>query len=178
MKLDRRGLSVLDMIISMAIFVVIALFVFQSFDLGSKGLNITYTESRLQSETRKGFDYMMLELRNSNYDRVTVLQPNVLQFRTPTICPEGSRTCTIGDITWSAGQIEYSLGGLNNQQLLRRDLTAGTSAAIVSGVTNLQFTKNGNPETETLTINMTIGGTSIHGTPLQNALIGTVDFRN
>ncbi|MBI4358247.1 MAG: prepilin-type N-terminal cleavage/methylation domain-containing protein [Candidatus Omnitrophica bacterium] len=170
MKLDRKGLSVLEMMVSMAILGMITLFVFQSYDLGSKSSNINYTEARLQSEARKGFDRMLFELRSSSYNRVTVPAANVLIFRIPQIIdPEGNIT------RWS-GQMEYSLGGTNGDQLLRLDRAADTTDVLANGVTNLQFVKSADPDL--LSITMRIAGTSIHGIGLQTNLTGTVDFRN
>lgn len=159
----------LDMLISMAIFASISVLILQSFDLGTKSLNVTYTESRTQSETREGLEQMMRELRNSNYDQVSVPQANLLQFRVPQIISSE------GNITWS-NQFEYRLGGLNNEQLLRRDTVSGASTVLANGVTVLQFTKNGNPQT--LNINMTVRGTSLNTAAISTNLGGTLEFRN
>ncbi|MBI4395080.1 MAG: prepilin-type N-terminal cleavage/methylation domain-containing protein [Candidatus Omnitrophica bacterium] len=171
MTKNEKGLTLLEMMVSLAIFSVVVLLILQIFHIGSKTLEVAATQSKIVAGARKGIDTVNRELRNSSYTRVTVLQSGAsLQFTIPqTITSEGS-------ITWS-GPIRYSLGGTNNDQLLRQDVNAGTSTVIANKVASLLFTKNANPDT--LTIDVTTQGETLYGTDLDPiALRGTVEFRN
>ena len=109
------------------------------------------------------------ELRNSTMTRITIPQLSILQFQVP------SAIDASGNITWS-GWIQYSIGGLDNEQLIRQDLTTGVTDVMANKVSTLQFVSNANPPT--LTINLTAQDATDYGTLIPVPLSCTVELRN
>lgn len=168
-KQSKNGFTMIEMVLSLTILVAVILLVQQGLITGSRTLDVTSVQTRLSGEVRLGMERMTRELRNARYSDVTVPQSNSLQFRTP------SSISADGNITWS-GWLQYNLGGVNGQQLLRQDANSGTSTVIANKVTTLQFLKNTNPTT--LTINVTTQETTPAGRIIPATLSGTVEFRN
>lgn len=158
-----------EVLVSLVVLSILTMMTLEAFSVGSRSADFTFTQSRLAGEIRKGLERMEKELRTSSSSRITVVQPNVLRFQVPTSIANN------GVITWS-GTMEYSLGGVNNEQLLRRDVAAGTSTVIANNVTALTFTLDSNAAT--LAIAMTAQDATYYGTSIPVALTGTVQFRN
>ena len=166
---DEKGLSMIETIFCLTVFGMVSVLIFQCYTVGSRNVDISYAQFRLTGQARQALDRMVKELRNSAYWQVTVPVSNQVTFRVPqSISPNGV-------ITWS-GMIQYVLGGLNNRQILRQDLVSGASSVLASDVTALQFVKNTNPTT--LSISLTTTGTTKAGDIIPIAVNGTVEFRN
>lgn len=154
----------------MVVFGMATVFIFQSYTIGSRNVDISYAQFRVTTQGRLGLDRMVKELRNSAYWQVSVsVSQQVLSFRVPVSISAN------GVITWSS-VIQYYLGGINNRQILRLDTASGTTSVIANEVTALQFIKNTNPTT--LSINLTTSGTTKAGDVIPIAVNGTVEFRN
>jgi prepilin-type N-terminal cleavage/methylation domain-containing protein len=136
---NEAGFSVLEMMVAVAIMSILVSFTVQAFLSGSRIVHANLVSSNIASEIRRGMESMTQELRNSSLARITVIQPGVLQFQTPTNMTQD------GVITWS-GILQYSLGGIN-QQLLRTDLATGQTRVYANYVTALTFTVTQNPAT-------------------------------
>ena len=169
MKNHAKGFSLIELNLSLFIFAVVAMLVLQSFTIGFRSSDEIHTRTRITGEIRSGIERIERELRNSAYARVTVLQPNQLQFTVP------QNITSEGVITWGSA-IQYILGGVNGQQLLRQDVGAGTSTVIANNITGLQFVKNANPAT--LSVSMTGQGRTAQGRAIPVSLNATVEFRN
>ena len=169
MNNNEKGLTFIEVVLSLAIFSVLSLILYQAFSMGSKSLDTTSAQSRVNGETRVGMERITKELRSARYSDATVVQSDQLQFKVPqSISPEG-------DITWS-GWIQYELGGIDGEQLLREDVSSGDTTVLANRVSSLQFVKNSNPDT--VTINLTALDSTSYGNSAQVSLTGTVEFRN
>lgn len=165
----EKGFTMLEMMISVMIMSIITLITMQAFTIGSRLCDVTYTQSRVSGESRMAVERLSRELRNSAMARITIPQAGILQFQVP------SAIDASGNITWS-GWIQYSIGGLNNEQLIRQDLTTGVTDVMANKVTTLQFVSNANPPT--LTINLTAQDATDYGTLIPVPLSCTVELRN
>ncbi len=171
MMKNEKGFTLLEAMISIALMGLIAILTLGAFNAGTRAWDVNYTGLRLNKEVRTGIERMTRELRNSDLSRISIPQANTLQFQVP------SAISANGAITWS-GWWQYSLGGVNGQQVLRQDMSGGggVTTTIANGVTALQFVANANPSTVTIT--MTAQGTTQYGTVTSVANTGTVQFRN
>ncbi len=165
----EKGFTILEAMVSMMIMSIITLLTVQAFMTGSRLWDVTYTRSRVSGEARMAIERLTRELRNSTMARITIPQASILQFQVPASIDAN------GVITWS-GWIQYSIGGLNNEQLVRLDLTTGGSTVMANKVTTLQFVSNANPAT--LTVNLTAQDATDYGTQIPVPLSSTVEFRN
>ncbi len=171
MMKNEKGYTLLEAMISVMLMGLIAILTLGAFNAGTRSWDVNYIQLRLNREVRMGLERMTRELRNSDLSRIVIPQANTLQFLIP------SSISANGAITWS-GWWQYSLGGINGQQLLLQDISGGggTTTTIANGITNLQFVANANPSTVTITI--TAQGTTQYGTVASMTNTGTVQFRN
>jgi len=165
----EKGFTMLEAMVSVMIMSIMVILTMQAFTTGSRMWDVTYTSSRLAGESRMAVERISRELRNSALTRISIPQTGVLQFQVP------SSVDTNGNITWS-GWFQYNIGGLDNEQLIRQDLTAGTSTVVANKVTTLQFVSNANPPT--LTVNLTVQDATDYGTVIPVPLSTTVELRN
>lgn len=165
----EKGFTMLEMMVSVMIMSIITLITMQAFTIGSRLSDVAYTQSRVSGESRMAVERLSRELRNSTMTRITIPQLSILQFQVP------SAIDASGNITWS-GWIQYSIGGLNNEQLIRQDLTTGVTDVMANKVSTLQFVSNANPPT--LTINLTAQDATDYGTLIPVPLSCTVELRN
>lgn len=165
----EKGFTMVEAMVSVMIMSIITVVTLQAFMTGTRLWDVTYTESRLSGESRMAIERLTRELRNSATARIAIPQLGVLQFQVPASIDAS------GNITWS-GWIQYSIGGLNNEQLIRLDLTNGTTTVMANKVTTLQFVSNTNPPT--LTINLTAQDATDYGTLIPIPLSCTVELRN
>ncbi len=169
-KQPKNGFTIIETVLSLIILVTIILMVQQGIIAGSRTLDVTSVQTRMNGEVRMGMERMTKELRTARYSDITTSTSNpYLQFKVP------SSISSDGDITWS-GNIQYNLGGTGNQQLLRHNVTANTDTVLANTVTSLTFTKNSNPTT--LSISITTQDTTPNGRIIPATLNGTVEFRN
>ncbi|MBI4372853.1 MAG: prepilin-type N-terminal cleavage/methylation domain-containing protein [Candidatus Omnitrophica bacterium] len=173
MKKHERGLTLLEMTVSLTVFSVVILIVFQTFTIGSRTLEIASTQSKIVGGARKGIDMMNHELRNSSYSQIITATNGLLEFRLPEINNDETSP-TFGDIEDWSELIHYRLDE-NNDQLIRVDDNDGTTTVIANHVQTFIPNKGA----ETLTIDMTTQGETVYGTDLDPiALRSTVEFRN
>jgi len=170
MMKNEKGFTLVEAMISITLMSLIAVLTVGAFNAGTREWDVNYTQLRLNKEARMGIEGMTRELRNSDLARIVIPQANTLRFQVP------SSITANGTITWS-GWWQYSLGGINGQQLLLQDISGGAATTtIANGVTALQFVANANPSTVTIT--MTAQGTTQYGTVTSVTNTGTIQFRN
>ncbi|MBU1062237.1 MAG: prepilin-type N-terminal cleavage/methylation domain-containing protein [Candidatus Omnitrophica bacterium] len=131
-----KGFNLIELMIVIVIFSIILGAIFATMTISGLSWYSGSTQVEMQQEVRRGLDRIVKELRQSNPTMITGVPANgipynSISFRLPL-------TDNNGDITWS-NTINYSLGGLNNRQLLR---TEGTNQEILANnIVGLQLTR-------------------------------------
>ena len=166
---NQSAFTVVELLVSTAIVCVMIILVMQAMVLGSKGLFVTGAQTKTNGESRMGMEKMTRELRNAHYSDISTPTSSSLQFKIP------SSVASDGTITWS-GYYQYSLGGTSNQQLLRTDVSAGTTKIYANKITGITFTPSAT--TNSLAIAMTAQESVSGGSTIPATLAGTVEFRN
>lgn len=125
-----RAFTLVELMVVILIFSIIAAAVFGVLSMGRKAWHNGTTQVELQQETRRAMDRMVKELRQSSATRIaTSFSGDSIVFQVPVDWDNDGDVDVGGNIEWGAEDnlgwaIQYLLGGLNNQQLLRRVLEA------------------------------------------------------
>ena len=159
-----KGFTLIELMIVLLIFSIILGSIFAVMTMGNKAWQSGNVQVEIQQETRKGMDSMLKELRQSSLGQITVAA-NTVTFRIP------QSVNNSGNITW-CGDILYSLGGLNDEQLLR---TQGEeSRVLANNVQGLQFSASG----KEITITVVVEKESVSQRTLTTTLSSQVTLRN
>lgn len=124
----------LEILISVAIFVLIAAGIFVVFSAGGRIFEVGNVQVKIEQEARKAIVFMTRELRQSSAGQINLIQGggqvSSVTFQVPQSVDAG------GNISWGA-PIQYSLGGLNGKQILR--LQGGNTTTLANDVIALNF---------------------------------------
>ncbi|MBI1977282.1 MAG: prepilin-type N-terminal cleavage/methylation domain-containing protein [Candidatus Omnitrophica bacterium] len=168
--MNRNGFSIAEVLVSIAIFSIVSLAVFTTFQVGTNSWDVISTQSYLAGEARNAVEKMSKELRKSKLSNIDTSQAGQISFKLPTV---NASTGTIS--SWS-NWIRYSRGGVGGNQLLRTDTSTGIATVLANDVTGLQFVANSNPSTVTATL--TAQDVTPKGTTVPVNLTSTVELRN
>lgn len=176
---DSRGFNLIEMIIAMVVFTLLGLSLTTLFATGSTLMQVGENKLVLQQQARLSLDRVLKELRLARPGAVTIpASQDSITFQIPQSINTNS-----GAITWS-GQITYSLGGINNTQLIRTEagqpnmIMANDINTIATDPNRIRFVGDQNPNPNLITVTMGLRRTTLRGYVAQAALIGQVKVRN
>ncbi len=169
--MNNKGFTLLELLMSATIFSIVCVVILGVFHIGMNSWNFISVQSSLAGEARTGIERMSKELRTSKLSNVDSSSSTQLRFKVPTAVDTST-----GVISAWSNWIRYSLGGVNNNQLLRTDEGTNVSTVYANNVTTVQFTANSNPST--ITMSLTSQKTATNGVLIPVTLSGTVDLRN
>lgn len=175
-----KGFTLIETMIVLLIFSIILGAIFSTMTIGKLSWYSGDAQVEVQQETRKGLSRMSKELRQSRSSVIQGVPPdgeyhNTIIFKIPEdIDGDGDTIDNSGNIEWS-NDITYSLGGLNNRQLLRTE--EGESTVLANNIALLQF-RRGSTTQELLEINLMAEKRTIQGHIIQSTLSSQVELRN
>lgn len=137
-----KGLTLVELISVILILSIICAAIFSVLVICRRAWQIATTQLELQQNVRQAMERMARELNQSRASRINnvpadgVTYPNI-SFQIPEdIDSDGDILAADGSIEWG-GQIQYSLGGSGNRQLLR---TIDSDSTIwANNIISLQF---------------------------------------
>ena len=168
----RRGFSLIEFMIVLLIFSIIMGSVFSVMTVSKTSWYSGSTQIEVQQETRRGMDRMVKELRQTNPTKITGVPANGTPYNS--ISFRLSVVDANGNTTWSS-TINYSLGGLNNQQILRTENSQ--QEVLANNIINLQFERSVSTS-NVLEINLLSQKSIILGHNIGTSLTSQIKLRN
>ena len=178
----RKGFTIVELLLSFAIFTIISLAVFSVYQVGLSSWDTVSAQTHVSAEARTAVEKMNRELRKSRLSNVNTSQANQICFKTP------STVDSNGNITAWSNWVRYSRGGVNGNQLLREVQTTSltnctdvggswsSSSVLANNITNVQFATTSSPATVTETV--TAQETTLKGFTVPVSLSSAVELRN
>lgn len=138
------GFTLVELMVVVLILLIIIAGIFGVLNVGRQSWYTGGTQVELRQETRKAMDRMVKELRQSETAVISVPADdswyNTITFQVPEDTDgDGDVIDADSNIEWG-NQITYSLGGLNNEQVLRT--SSGSTAVLANDVVSLQFRRS------------------------------------
>ncbi|HOW59213.1 MAG TPA: hypothetical protein PLO78_05745 [Candidatus Omnitrophota bacterium] len=175
----HRGFTIIELVLVAFLSSFIILGSFAAFTVGNEQAQLSQTKMTLESSARDALYKMAQEIRQSAPSRITIAAGGAsILFAVPD--PANLITATYG-VNWAGcHMIRYALGGVNNRQLIRTDVSANQSSVIANDITALQFAM-GVSQIRVISITLStqrtlISGRPVPDTPLQ--LTAQVEVRN
>lgn len=167
----NNGLSFVELLVVTAIFSGIIIIIFGILTSGRRAWLASEAQIDVNSSIRKAVRLMANELSEAAPGNVTITNINAdedrITFRTP-----GSFTG--GVVNWG-DQIQYSLGGINSEQLIRTNLNTGATEFLGNYITILRFSL---PRADVVSIVVIAQKQSMSADTLQIQLNSQVALRN
>lgn len=175
-----KGWTLLETTVALVVFSLLGLVLAVLYSSGDTMVQVSNIKLSLQQEARLGLDRMLKELRQARSASITINQnQNSISFEVPASIDTNS-----GAITWSS-TITYSVGGINNAQLLRTQVGSAATTVLANNVNNnpqdpnrLQFAvdQQANPGGVTVTLGLT--RSTLAGFAANTVLVGEAKVRN
>jgi len=132
---QKDSFSLVELMVVVMVFSIMVSSIFAVLDSGRRSWNVSEAQIDNQSEARRALGRMTDELTQAGQATVTInATQDVISSQVPTSYNDATATITWGD------QIQYSLGGINGEQLLRTNLNTLAIEIIGNNITTLQFT--------------------------------------
>ncbi|MFC1624253.1 type II secretion system protein J [Candidatus Omnitrophota bacterium] len=133
-----KGLTLIETIIVVALFTIIFAAIFKTLRIARVSWNSSGSQLKVQQETRRGLGTMIRELRQAQLSTIAGVPAdgadyNSVTFKIPVSISETGAV-------WS-GNIQYSLGGLDNEQLLRTQV-GEDQRVLANNISTLTFSRN------------------------------------
>ncbi|MBU2063176.1 MAG: prepilin-type N-terminal cleavage/methylation domain-containing protein [Candidatus Omnitrophica bacterium] len=177
-RLNMRGFTLVELMVVATIFVMLILAIFAISSGGTRAWFTSEAQMDINMQARRIIQQMTDEISQAGPGRVTITnisasEDNII-FQMPV-------SFALGVLTWS-DQIQYSLGGINGQQIVRARIDPATSVVLetqtfANYVTALRFNYI-DTEQDALAITLTLIRQSVAGDNLQIQLNSQVAFRN
>lgn len=134
-----RGFTVLELLVTVSLFTMLMLLLGMVIRGGDAQIQQSQARLLLQESLRDSLYRMGQEIRESSPARVAVANAGAsVSFQIPAAVSDG------GVITWS-NSITYTVGGINNRQLLRTDTGTGQTRVMANDVQSIVFALQGAP---------------------------------
>lgn len=169
-RIERKGFTVVELVIVMAVSSLIIIGLFSAFAIGNEQIQLGQTKMTLESSVKEALYKMSQEIRQSAPDQITIAEGNLsIQFLVPDPAALAEADYTVD---WgNAHTIQYAIGGMDNNQIIRTDTTTNQTSVIANDITSLQFTGDAaQPEIVTITVSAQrtlISGHVVPVTPLE-----------
>lgn len=183
-KLNSKGYSLVEMMMVLLISTIAGYILFTTTRVANDQNETREARMFLQENIRDGFYKMVQEIRQTAPSRVTIYTSNgatttsgpTIQFQVPN--PSYFTTGTSYDLDWNnAHTIRYALGGTNNTQIIRTNVTSNTTTIVANNISSVTFTGN-SATPDYVTITMTAQKTMTSGRSIQTPLYATAELRN
>lgn len=162
---NNRGFTLLEMMVVIAIFSIIMAAVFLVLATGRNTWLSGTAYIQVQQEVRKSKEWIVKELSQGRHSTVAITAGgSTVDFQIPLNVNEG------GGITWQ--QIRYTLGGLNNRQLLRNE--GANIKVLANDITAVNFAQN----LQLINVSITANKQDIRGRVFNSVLTFDIKFRN
>ena len=165
---QSQGFTLVEIIVSSAILIIFITSVFAGLTSGSRLWAVSSAQSDLNFSGSNAMARIFNELSQAGKNNIIVNSGNnAIIFQTPVSYSGGS-------ISWG-NQIQYSLGGLNGQQLLRTDLVSLDVQVLANNISLLQINQT---NFDMIDITITLSKQSVKGDILNAQLSSQVRLRN
>lgn len=175
---NERGLTLIEMMMSVGASAMIAYALFASMRIMTNNFESSNVRMTVQTSAREGLYRMTQEIRESSPSRVAVAADgNSITFTVP----NSASPVTGAYATNWGNQIRYAIGtGGNSTRIIRTDLTTNATTTMASDVTDVTFTGNAASPT-VVTVALSVqralpNGRNVPATPLQ--VSGQARLRN
>jgi type II secretory pathway pseudopilin PulG len=152
--LQRNAHSLVEIMVVLVIFSIVMAMVFMVDYAGRASWKQQEAQQEAQQEMRKAVDKMVSEIRQTRSTFLSTLAPSVppdgnayaaIAFKIPQDTDNDGDVIDAGNnVEWS-NTITYSIGGTNNDQLLRRVLDGAgnvlSTEVVANDITQLTFTR-------------------------------------
>jgi len=138
-KRKSSGFTLIEIMIAMFIFSMLMAALLLILTVGKSSMQVGSARIDLQQELRRSMDWISDELRQAGSSVITGVPAdgaprNTISFQIP-----DTPSVTEGSIAWEPTVIQYSLGGINGEQLLR---TFGAQQTILANnITSFELTR-------------------------------------
>jgi len=157
----KKGFTLFELMVVLGIFAVLIALISNVLFTTDSATRTGLTYIELSQNVRLGIDKMTKELHNAQRSTITI-----------STISEGNNNITF-QIPGNSNTIQYSLGGLNNSQLIRTESKTNTTV-LCNNVQGLQFSLSG----RIINITLQAGKTSLSRRDLTNALNISLKVRN
>ncbi len=138
MTLEKnKGLTLIEITIVAFLFSIILVSVFSALGVARTSWKSGASQITVQQEARRGLNQMTKELRQARLATIAGVPTDGAGY--PSITFQIPDTITASGTTWSSN-IQYSIGGLNNTQLIKTQ--DGNQRILANNVSLLTFTRN------------------------------------
>lgn len=151
---NQRGFTALEMLVSVSLSAMIFYAMFVVMRTGDDQIQQTQVKMFIQDSARIGLNKMLEEIRQSAPTRIQINNGgSSLQFQIPNPnAPVGNDYKPDWTNSWT---IQYSIGGSDNDQLIRTNNSTGQSSVLANDVQGITFTGNAqNPTVVTIDMNV------------------------
>lgn len=179
MRPTAKGFTLVELMIVVAISATMFYGIYFVMLAGNRQGQDLEVRMTIQDPAREGLYRMIQEIRLSAPERIDIDDGgSSIQFQVPDV------DNPVGDdftVNWdNAETIEYAIGGEDDDQVIRTNVTTGETAVVAHDVVDIEFTGNaGNPTEVTITMQVqreTVSGRVIPETALQ--IVGHTEIRN
>ncbi|OGW76583.1 MAG: hypothetical protein A3J52_02800 [Omnitrophica bacterium RIFCSPHIGHO2_02_FULL_49_9] len=148
---NENGFTLMELMVVISISVLIAYALFIAVQYGDEQVRTAQLSMTLQNAARESLYQMSQELRQTAPSQVpTGANGNSIQFNIPDPSNPIDADFTVN---WTGALlIQYARGGLNNRQIIRTNMTTGTTSVIANDVVSLSFTGGAAPQLITITV--------------------------
>ncbi|MFH1867901.1 MAG: prepilin-type N-terminal cleavage/methylation domain-containing protein [Candidatus Omnitrophota bacterium] len=178
-----RGFTLLEILITVAIFTILVLGVFQLMEAGNRFWLEGGASAELRQDIIRALMRMESELKETRsispapqINLAIGASSPALTFNIPQVdSATGTILNPIGAVNWSA-PITYALNA--NNQITRTDIGTGTVTIIANHVSGLVFARLATDPSNILRINITVGKTTLTRRQLQDTQQIRIKMRN
>ncbi len=172
MKIYKKtAFTLVELMIVVSIFLGISAAIFALLSGGRRAWMISETQIDVHWMARETMRFITNELSESGPQTITITNVNANEDRIVFQIPA---SYSAGVVTWN-NRMQYSLGGINNQQFVRTDLDAGTSTTGANYITTMRFSQ---PSVDVILIDLVASKQSIVGDAISISLSSQVTLRN
>ncbi|MFH2137561.1 MAG: prepilin-type N-terminal cleavage/methylation domain-containing protein [Candidatus Omnitrophota bacterium] len=171
MKKGESGFTFVELMVVVSIFGMIVIVIAAILSGGRRAWLTSEAQIDVHSSVRGAMSRITEEIGGAGPGNVSITNISAsednITFRNPI-------SFTSGAVVWS-DQIQFSLGGLNGQQIVRTNLNTGATDNFGNYITTLQFAQ---PATDIIEVGLVTARQSVIGDNLQMQLTSQVTLRN